>query len=150
MQAFYKPSTTAEHALKLELLKKLQVQTEEVMQRTAALHVPLEKPEASKVAIDEMFDLEEKLERDRVKAEMRKAAEEEVRKKEEKDAAEARRRQAQRERARGHAITVLQGAFKLWEARRALRELALARYRKHFHPQSISYYYEDIKYVLIQ
>ena len=95
------------------------------------------------LALKEVIEMEVSLERERVKQEMKVAAEEYERAQREREAEEAELEQKHMERLQLIAVRVLQGRVRTFIARKALRQRAYLRYKKHFDPATGCYYYED-------
>jgi len=139
------PETPEEKVLKADLNKRINAHVKVVLRRADKQKIPMEIPEAKELATVEIIEAEGKLERGRVKEEMIKQANditaaEEARSKKEKD-----NEKKEKRRKRKWAAVVLQKYYRAYQAYKEARRVAYTRYKKHFNPELLAYFYENLR-----
>lgn len=139
------PETPEEKLLKADLQKRIAAHVKVVLRRADKQKIPMEIPEANELATVEIIEAEGKLERGRVKEEMVKQANDitaadEARAKKEKD-----NEKKEKRRKRKGAAIVLQSHYRSYLAYKEARRIAYTRYKKHFDPKLLAYFYENLR-----
>eukprot|EP01041_Mallomonas_annulata_P014808 gene14808-31454_t len=142
-QSINTPETPDEKALRKDLKARAKKHVKDVLRRADKQRIPMELPEAQQIALKEVVEMEVKAERDRVKEEMKIAAEIYKSEQDKREQAAAKLEELHIERLENLAAQKLHGQFKIFLAKKILRQKAYARYKKHFDVSSGCYYYEE-------
>ena len=143
--ALLSPETPQQKELKKELQLKIKNHLPSVLKRADKLRIPMEIPEAKQIATDEVVKEEQELELKKVEQEMFDAATKAVAAKEEKRLKEIELEKARKKRQVKWAATKIQSATRQYLARRILRSKAYKRFVKKFDPESMAYFYVDVR-----
>eukprot|EP01038_Epipyxis_sp_PR26KG_P010405 gene10405-13975_t len=139
------PDTPEQLLLQKDLKKRIKKQIKEVLRRADKQKIPMEIPEATDIAKNDVIEEEVGFEKERAKIDMKNEAERIQREDEIK--AEKLKEQQERERKSRQkwALLTLQCYGRAVIARKMLRKEAYKRYKKLFDPETHNYYYLDKK-----
>lgn len=137
------PVTPEEVTLKRVLAAKVKDQVKVVLRRADKMRIPMEIPEAEEIARKDVVEMEVLKEIEDVHNEMVIAGKQYEKQLELKERQEIKRRHKEMLRKQDWAAIMMQGAYRIWKARRVLRQRAYKRFVKYFDAHSGSYYYMD-------
>jgi hypothetical protein len=135
------PDNSSEKQMRLNVLKRVKGRVPDVLKRADERHIPMETPEAQKIARDEIIHIIGEEERTKLTHQMEvDFVERQERLHREKLQKEAKAAEAHK-RATIHAASLVAKACRKWLARRHLRRLCLEAYEKKFDGSSHAFYY---------
>jgi hypothetical protein len=144
-QCLISQETPEEIALRKYLQKEIKVQIKEVLRMADKQKIPMEIPEAYKVATKDVIVREGERERERAKLEMKAEANRLEAEDKQKKELQMEKEKQEKKRKKNWAILTLQKYMRCYLATRVVRDRALKRYEKSFDAFYHEYYYQDKK-----
>jgi hypothetical protein len=141
--ALFNPETVEQQDLKKELLARIKKHILVVLKRADKQNIPMEIPEATDIATEEIIELEVEVEKKNVLQDRFEEATRIQKEEEEKKNLLETQEKEYKFRKREYSAELLQGYYRIYQARKIKTALAQKRFVKYFDVPSLTYYYKD-------
>lgn len=142
-QSLFNPETVEQQDLKKILQEAIKKHIKVVLRRADKQNIPMEIPEAQDIATEEIIEIEIELEKKKVVQERFDEATAIQKVEDDKKAHLEMQEKEYKIRRRDGSASLLQGYYRIFQARKIKTALAQKRFIKHFDSASLTYYYKD-------